>query len=363
MKKFIFTAVGIVMLNIASYAQNCNSPVSNIIFQSNFNQIAVQSSNQLKLNMAIQFVNNNCLMSAQVKNITLLFTDDAYKLEFCKVAYSHTFDKVSFYDVYDAFSTFSNAFRLHDYILLVETHSTNTATAQTTTASQATFPNIAYPAVINYSGHTGCQGPVINDNAFRTIAQNVANQPTDESKFVAVQLAYEQNCLGMGQMMKLCFLLQSEDMRLRSMMNAFPKIYDQDHYQSAVVLFANNNNQSTWTTYASAFLSPPPPPPAPEPVCETSDADFQGIMKSLKAKNFPDEKVSMLELISQKRCFSVSQIKTIGKEFSFGSDKLKVFKMLYAKCNTRDDYYQLVDMLTFPSEKEELSSFIRNDGK
>lgn len=367
MKKALVTIICTLFFTWSGWAQNCNSPVSNVIFQSNFNQIAIQSSNQLKLDKSLAFVNNHCLMAAQIKNIALLFSEDSYRLEFCKVAYLHLYDKANFYDVYDAFSTFSNAFRLNDFVHQTEANSTaSTATTTTSTVVQAqvntkpaepTFPNYAYPSVLYYKGHMGCSGPVISENVFGNIVKRVYAQPTEESKSVAIQQSYEQNCLSMAHMMKLCHLVQSENLRLRILMNSFSRIYDQDHYQSPIVLFSSTELQNEWTTYASAYLAPPPP------VCETSDADFKKILEALKAKHFSDEKFNTLELASKNKCFTVTQIKTISKEFSFGSEKLKAFKMLYAKCNNKDDYYMLIDELTFPSEKEDLSEFIRNDGK
>ena len=359
MKKIILALFSIFLFLNDGQAQNCTNPVNHMIFQNEFNQIAIQQTNQNKLNMAIQFVNSNCLLSEQVKKIAQLFTDDAFRLDFCEAAYAHTADPANYYDVYDAFTAFSFAFRLNDFIhaqgnVIVQT---NTSTNTPPVATTPVFPNVAYPSSMNYAGKKGCAGPVLNDASFMQAAQNVFIQPTDESKQLAIQNACDNNCLDFSQMMKLVSMLTSENVRLQVMEYAFSKVYDQEHYQSGIVLFTNTQLQNNWTSYAQLYLTPPPV------VCSVAASDFNSVMDNIKSKPFPDDKMNVVTLAANDRCFNVEQIRTISKEFPFGDDKMKVFKMLYAKCPDQNNYYKLVDELTFPSEKTDLTNFIKNGGK
>ena len=54
--------------------------------------------------------------SAQVKRMALTITNEDSRVEFVVEAYRFTVDPENFYDVYDAFQTFSKVFRLHDRI-------------------------------------------------------------------------------------------------------------------------------------------------------------------------------------------------------------------------------------------------------
>jgi hypothetical protein len=363
MKKFTFLLLFILTAFIG-FSQNCTNPVSTPVFQNNFNQIAIQQTNQKKLEKANQFVGVNCLMSAQVKLIAQLFTEDAYRLEFCKLAYAHTYDQANFYDVYDAFAAFSFAFRLHDFIHPPANTTVVTQPVVTTppAPTEPVYPNIAYPSSASYRGRRGCTGPVLNEGSFKLAAQNVFVQPTDESKQVAIQNIANSNCIDFAQLMKLVSMLRSENIRLQVMEFAYPKIFDLENYQPGIALFTNTQTQNQWTGYASGYLAPPPPAPAPV-VCTVTANDFNGIMVSIKAKSFPADKLALIDVLANDRCFNVEQIKTIGKEFSFGDDKLKVFKKLYAKCPDQNNYYKLVDELSFSSEKDELNNFIKNGGK
>jgi hypothetical protein len=67
-----------------------------------------ESFESTKMEMAKTFFGNRELSSAQVLEVTKLFTMESNKLEFSKYAYSRTFDKKNYYKVYDAF-TFSSS--------------------------------------------------------------------------------------------------------------------------------------------------------------------------------------------------------------------------------------------------------------
>jgi hypothetical protein len=352
MKKIFTSTLLLLTLTIWAYGQNCQNPINAATFQTGFNSIAVQQGDQAKLVRATRFVGDKCLRATQVKNIALLFNNDSVRLEFCKTAYPHTFDPANFYDVYDAFHAFSYALRLYNY---VEQYAT--PTVPNTPTLDPVFPNYAYPDTLRYVGPKGCVGPAMGEAAFKLAARNIFAQPTDESKLVAIQTVADQNCLTFAQSMKIAALMQTNNFKLRALMYMFPKVYDQGHYQSGVVLFNDTPSQNEWLNYAKLYLTPPPPS------CLVSETDLQGVIQAIRQKRFTDEQLSILSVAGKDRCFTVAQIKTISKEFTFGSEKLKVFKMLYERCNDKENYFKLVDELSFNSEKEELKTFINNGGK
>lgn len=333
-------------------AQNCTTPISPALFQQAFNQVAIQPSNQKKLEKALPFAGSNCFSSAQVKNMAQLFSEDKSRIEFCKAAYVNTVDKENFFDVYDAFTSFSWALRLYDHVN--KTTVTVPADPVKPSVQAPVFPNWAYPSFAGYNGKKGCAGPVVSEEKFNDLALNVFVQPTDEAKQLAIQNAVDQHCLALAHLMKLTSLIQSESLRLRSMTNSFARIYDQENYPSGVVVFTSTASQNEWTSFAKNYLTPP---------CFVTDKEFQSVLKDIQNQRFPQDKMNMISLLSKDRCFNVAQVKTISQEFSFGDDKLKVFRMMYAKCPDQNNYYKLVDELTFSSEKENLSNFIKNGGK
>ncbi len=69
-----------------------------------------------KLGRARDMIRAHRLSSLQVKAIAIRLSDDNARLEFATAAYPRTVDPENFYEVYDAFTTFSKVMRLHDRI-------------------------------------------------------------------------------------------------------------------------------------------------------------------------------------------------------------------------------------------------------
>jgi hypothetical protein len=186
----------------------------------------------------------------------------------------------------------------------------------------------------------------------------VASQPTDEAKFIAIQLSAEEACFSMAQMMKLTSLVVAEKIRFNTLTETFPKIYDQDHYMSARGLFNSTDLQNQWISSAQFALAPPIPT-----VCAVEETDMKAVLKSVQAKNFPDEKLKLLSVIKKDKCFNVAQINTLSKEFPFDKDKLEAMKMLYEGCPDKPNYFKLIEELSFAYLRDELTEFIKSEGK
>jgi hypothetical protein len=65
---------------------------------------------------ANEFVGRHALSSLQVKAIASKLPNDDVRLEFAWTAYRRVVDPENFYEVYDAFTTFSKVMRLHDRV-------------------------------------------------------------------------------------------------------------------------------------------------------------------------------------------------------------------------------------------------------
>lgn len=350
----------LVLVSFVAYAQDCPNPLAPAAFQTGFNMVAAQPTNQKKLERALEFIQQKCLTSAQVKNIAVLFSEDSYRLEFCRPAFQTTFDRVNFFDVYDAFTSFSNALRLYHYTQNPQQPvSQGLQVAPEPIKQMLTFPDIPYPSPAKYMGSKGCPGPIADGNSFGTFASQVAAQPTDEAKFVAIDEASQSNCYSMAQMMKLTSLITSEKVRLRTLTESFPRTFDQDNYPAARALFTSVDLQNQWVNAAKLELTPV----VTAPPCTVEDAEVKTVVKTLQSKNFPDDKLNLLATINKSKCFNVSQITQIAGEFSFDKDKVSAMKMLYATCPDKENYYQLVDKIFIAHFQEELTQFIKNDGK
>ncbi len=94
----------------------CPVPMSNSDFQSFKSSVQSKSFEESKLTIAKQVLNNNCLTSAQVREVMKVFTFEDSRLDFAKYAYGHTYDINNYYKVNDAFTFESSIEELNTYI-------------------------------------------------------------------------------------------------------------------------------------------------------------------------------------------------------------------------------------------------------
>jgi hypothetical protein len=94
----------------------CPMPMSRGDFESFKGSLSSKSFEDSKMTMAKQVLNNNCLTSAQVKEVMGLFSFEQTKLDFAKYAYGHTYDLSNYYKVNDAFGFESSIDDLNNYI-------------------------------------------------------------------------------------------------------------------------------------------------------------------------------------------------------------------------------------------------------
>lgn len=94
----------------------CSWPMSDADFASAKQSISSKNFEDSKLTMAKQIFNTNCMTSAQVKEVMMLFTYEDSKLDFAKYAYGHTFDLGNYYKVNDAFTYETSIDELNEYI-------------------------------------------------------------------------------------------------------------------------------------------------------------------------------------------------------------------------------------------------------
>lgn len=97
-------------------AVGCPWPLSRQDFEGVKNSISSKSFDDTKLTVAKQVISSNCLLSAQVKEIMLLFSFEDTRLDLAKFAYGYTFDIGNYYQVNDAFSFSSSVDDLNSYI-------------------------------------------------------------------------------------------------------------------------------------------------------------------------------------------------------------------------------------------------------
>ena len=347
MKKIILF---ILFIPVMASAQQCPSPMPTPIFKQHLNQLALQTNDQQKLQLAKSILPGSCMLSSQIKDIAMVFGGDYYRFEFCKQAWKHVYDPNNFYDVYDAFTHFSNALRLYDFVNLA---------AHTTV--NYWYPNLAYPVAIGYNGVTGCNLPLA-ENDFEIICKPVILQKTDAARRSEALKIVANNCLSLGQIMKLSTLFQLESNRLSFMKEVYPKLYDLENYSFGTEVFSHMPYKNDWLAYCPTIIDPPvAPPTAPSfVICEVPKQDFEDIKRSISNVSVNSTKLTLAkQIVGTKKCFTVKQIAGIIELFSIESSRLEIALYSYDFCINTDDYYQLTETFSTTGSKDKLLEFIR----
>jgi hypothetical protein len=120
MKTHLAWLLGI-MVTVSSLAQpgedsREGSRVTDNQLKEQIRHLKSQSVDSEKLRRTKEWMPTRYLSSLQVKAMAAAFVDENARLEFAQAAFARTVDPENFYEVYDAFSSFSKVFRLHDFV-------------------------------------------------------------------------------------------------------------------------------------------------------------------------------------------------------------------------------------------------------
>jgi hypothetical protein len=94
-----------------------------------------------------------------------------------------------------------------------------------------------------------------------------------------------------------------------------------------------------------------------------SSRDFNDVKDQIRKEWFENNRLISVKYIIDKNNFTTAQVKELMLLFTFENNRLEVAK--YAFCKTVDDrnYYQVSELLTFSSSKEDLARFLRETHK
>jgi hypothetical protein len=106
----------------------------------------------------------------------------------------------------------------------------------------------------------------------------------------------------------------------------------------------------------------PPSPSLPNPHqlgCMNPN-DFSKAISVIQQEKFESSKISVAKQMTSNNPLCVSQIIQICRLFSFEDNKLDFAKFAYRSCVDRNNYYQVNEVFTYSSSKDELRKYIGN---
>lgn len=87
-----------------------------------------------------------------------------------------------------------------------------------------------------------------------------------------------------------------------------------------------------------------------------SEREFSDVKDQIRKEWFENNRLISVKFIIDKNNFTTRQVKDLMLLFTFENNRLEVAKYAYCKTMDQKNYYQLMDVLSFSSSKEELAS-------
>ena len=91
-----------------------------------------------------------------------------------------------------------------------------------------------------------------------------------------------------------------------------------------------------------------------------SEEGMNRLKKSMDAEAFSSDKLRIANQVAKSKQLTAQQVKQIANMFTFSGERLKFAKTAYARCLNKSEYYEVMDVLTFSSEKDNLTNYINS---
>ncbi len=214
-----------------------------------------------------------------------------------------------------------------------------------------------------------CRGP-INPRAFQGELHQLRALPNEAARFRSAFQVFQPYCLSSAQVYQICSILGQDPYRIDFAYASYNKVLDPQNFYDVY---------DSFQLFSSAFrlhdlvvgnmaveLVPIPQPqpdlepvPIPEPICEVMPSEISEMKSLIKDASFKDAMERQAKMmVKAKGCFRVDQIVDLLSVFNFDDSKLMVAKYAFDYCVDTQNYYRVVNTLTFRSQKDSLTKFI-----
>ncbi len=174
---------------------------------------------------------------------------------------------------------------------------------------------------------------------------------------------------------QLAATLRTDEEKGDFLYQIFPQIIDPENYIEVVDVFRRfsaalrlyHYTLGAYAPHQQQYHTPTcyPPQYHYEPdlvydqlLCEMPDNAFEKFLTTLENATFSETQMNIIKSHINKTCFSTDQISDIMEVFSSDQDRVDVATDLYTDCLDPDNYFMLLDNLSFSSSKDQLSKFI-----
>ena len=94
-----------------------------------------------------------------------------------------------------------------------------------------------------------------------------------------------------------------------------------------------------------------------------NDQLFQTFYKEMKNEPFKDDRMKLLNAALAGSDFTSAQCLQLTKLYTFDDDRMEIMKIMYPRIVDKEDFFTVINTLTFSSSKEKMKDFIIGYGK
>jgi len=229
-----WAGLGLLVLTTALAAEN--PPLAGPALETTLRTLRTAGTDAERVESARQLLRRHACSSLQVKAMAQTIANEALRLEFALAAYASTVDPENFYEVYDAFQSFSKVFRLHDQV----------------------SPRLARPAP-----PVAVALVALSDEDFGQMLRTIRAEPFDDTKLATARqiVSSARGRIASRQVREILRSFTFEDGRLELAKAAYECVFDPWHYSVVYDTFTFPGNRETLARYLEARTPPAPAPP------------------------------------------------------------------------------------------------------
>jgi hypothetical protein len=195
---------------------------------------------------------------------------------------------------------------------------------------------------------------------FAQAKEAVRNGTFSDAQLSTAKSILANNYLTTDQVMDMCKVFSFDDSKLEFAKAAYTRTVDQGNYFNVLNVFSFSSSKEDLNNFINANGSPNTGRDKKrhdrnEPM--TGDR-FSVATQTIKNGSFDATKLSIAKNIIRENYFTTDQVMELCKLFSFDDSKLEIAKAAYAQTIDRNNYFKLVNLMSFSSSKDDLNNFI-----
>lgn len=205
--------------------------------------------------------------------------------------------------------------------------------------------------------------PAMSTVNFNNLLRNVRSQRTPQQRnaYVENSLNNSDYSFTVNQVDQLMQLINGESYRLPLVKQAYRNIIDRENYYLLYYMF-NNNGKNELYTYVDNYETRGGGGYGDGGRHEMSEQEFTTLLNEIKQQWPPSTQENSITdaFNNTNKYFSVGQAVQLIQLVYSDNSRLRLAKLSYRGIVDRNNFYQVVDLLSFQSNKDQLNSFVSN---